>query len=77
MLFTNKIDTPPASTGKVSMVSSKERKYCNTNVFFSISILDSSSKLIGIPDAEGGGVTHSYTRICMYYLLYIFASGCL
>jgi len=34
MLFTNKIDTPPASTGKVSMVSSKERKYCNTEVFF-------------------------------------------
>ena len=34
MLFTNKIKTPPAPTGKVSMESSKEHKYCNTKVCF-------------------------------------------
>ena len=54
--------------------SSKERKYCNTKLFFSytflsINILDSSSKLNGIldtgpyltgmPDADGEGVTSS------------------
>ena len=60
--------------GKVSMKSSKKRRYCNTEGFFlklflSISILDSSqkwsgipnagSKLTGIPNAEGEGVTPS------------------
>jgi len=34
MLFTNKINTPPTPTGKVSMESSKDRKYCNTKVFY-------------------------------------------
>jgi len=34
MRFTNKINTSPAPTGKVSIEKSKERKYCNTEVFF-------------------------------------------
>ena len=51
--------------GKVSVESSKKRKYVFFLNFFSISILDSSPKLsdgtdvgpklTGIPDAEGGG----------------------
>ena len=68
-VFTNTINTFAAPTGKVSNEGFKERKYCNTEVIFlkpflSISILNSSSKLSGIPDAgllsgipdaEGGG----------------------
>ena len=61
MLFTNIINTPPEPTGKVSMESSKEQKYCNT--FLSISILDSSSKLSGILDGgpfPGGMIIITY-----------------
>jgi len=37
--FTNRINTPPAPTGKVPMDSVKERKYCNTKLFFFLNLL--------------------------------------
>ena len=51
-MFTNKVITHPATTWKVSMWSSKG---VFSYFLLSISILDSSSKLSGIQDAEGVG----------------------